>query len=274
MPVVERRPHDVATESIDPRVRFAKCGTRVRVPGALPGHCRTLQRLWLNKCRIDVACAGRADEAFGERRGHRAYELGLVLLRFPADADSVEGTRLRQSVLIGSVLRAVSAGGDGGGSSVDTLGDGDGRQSLGKTGENGLRSRASGAVEARVEARSGNYPGGYCRDYQSDAGRSPVQSGSCVHDSRSASVDGRAGDAHVPRIRCSFEFGRVVVLAYVSVTPTGDVDDVEIYRSSNNMAVDQEALRAIRRSAFAPRTIMCMPTYGDYLYKTTFDPGR
>jgi TonB family protein len=56
----------------------------------------------------------------------------------------------------------------------------------------------------------------------------------------------------------------------VSVGPSGNLANATIYKSSNNMAMDQAALRAARQSSYAPKLVDCEPVQGDYLFTATF----
>jgi TonB family protein len=60
--------------------------------------------------------------------------------------------------------------------------------------------------------------------------------------------------------------GPVTVEVEVVVGPTGNLSRASIYKSSNNMAIDQAALRAARESSYSPKLVNCQPTQGDYLF--------
>jgi TonB family protein len=66
--------------------------------------------------------------------------------------------------------------------------------------------------------------------------------------------------------------GEVTVQVEVTVGASGNLVSASVYKSSNNMAMDQAALRAARQSAYAPHLVDCVPTQGDYLFSATFQP--
>ena len=64
--------------------------------------------------------------------------------------------------------------------------------------------------------------------------------------------------------------GRVIVLVEVVIGATGSVKEATIYKSSGDTAVDAEALRAARASVYAPKTVKCVPTDANYLFREEF----
>ncbi|MBV8117725.1 MAG: TonB family protein [Candidatus Eremiobacteraeota bacterium] len=66
--------------------------------------------------------------------------------------------------------------------------------------------------------------------------------------------------------------GAVSVEVKVTVGPSGNLVGAEVYKSSNNMSIDQAALRAARQSTYSPKLINCSPTTGDYLFRADFQP--
>ena len=66
--------------------------------------------------------------------------------------------------------------------------------------------------------------------------------------------------------------GPVSVEIEVTVGPSGNLVGAKIYKSGNNMAIDQAALRAARESTYSPKLVDCQPTTGDYLFKADFQP--
>jgi TonB family protein len=56
------------------------------------------------------------------------------------------------------------------------------------------------------------------------------------------------------------------------VGPSGNLVGTKIYKSSNNMAIDQAALRAARQSTYSPKLVNCQPVEGDYLFRADFQP--
>jgi TonB family protein len=66
--------------------------------------------------------------------------------------------------------------------------------------------------------------------------------------------------------------GPVTVEVAVAIGPTGDVLGAKVYKSSNNMAIDQAALSAARESTYSPKLVHCQPTQGDYFFRADFQP--
>jgi TonB family protein len=63
-------------------------------------------------------------------------------------------------------------------------------------------------------------------------------------------------------------------LVKVSLTDTGAVDAVAIYRSSGSDALDRSALNAAQRSHYKPQLFRCDPVAGAYLYTANFAAGN
>ena len=66
--------------------------------------------------------------------------------------------------------------------------------------------------------------------------------------------------------------GATTVQVEVTVGPSGNLVGTKIYKSSNNMAIDQAALRAARQSSYSPKLVDCQPVEGDYLFRADFQP--
>lgn len=66
--------------------------------------------------------------------------------------------------------------------------------------------------------------------------------------------------------------GAVSVEVEVTVGPSGNLVSATVYKSANNMAIDQAALRAARQSAYSPKLVNCAPTTGNYLFRADFQP--
>jgi TonB family protein len=64
--------------------------------------------------------------------------------------------------------------------------------------------------------------------------------------------------------------GDVTVLVEVTVGPTGSLDSASIYKSSINMDIDRNALRAARESRYSPKIVNCEPVSGTYLFRADF----
>jgi TonB family protein len=67
--------------------------------------------------------------------------------------------------------------------------------------------------------------------------------------------------------------GAVSVEVEVTVSASGNLSGATVYKSSNNMSIDQAALRAARQSTYSPKLVDCQPTNGSYIFKADFDPG-
>ncbi len=66
--------------------------------------------------------------------------------------------------------------------------------------------------------------------------------------------------------------GAVSVEVEVTVGPSGNLVSASVYKSSNNMSIDQAALRAARQSTYSPKLINCSPATGNYLFRADFQP--
>jgi TonB family protein len=66
--------------------------------------------------------------------------------------------------------------------------------------------------------------------------------------------------------------GAVTVEVEVTVGPSGNLVNANVYKSSSNMAIDQAALRAARQSTYSPKLVDCSPTTGNYLFRADFQP--
>jgi TonB family protein len=67
--------------------------------------------------------------------------------------------------------------------------------------------------------------------------------------------------------------GAVAVEVQVSIGSSGNLIGAEVYKSSSNMAIDQAALQAARRSIYQPRLKDCQPTTADLLLHFDISPG-
>ena len=66
--------------------------------------------------------------------------------------------------------------------------------------------------------------------------------------------------------------GQVTVEVEIVVSPTGRLSGASIYKSSNDMGTDEEALLAARESSYSPKFVDCHPTQGSYLIRETLQP--
>jgi TonB family protein len=68
--------------------------------------------------------------------------------------------------------------------------------------------------------------------------------------------------------------GAVIVQIDVTVGPLGNLISASVYKSANNMALDQAALRAARQSTYSPKLEDCKPVTGSYLFTAAFEPEQ
>lgn len=66
--------------------------------------------------------------------------------------------------------------------------------------------------------------------------------------------------------------GEVTAQVEVTVDATGKPVAAMIYKSANNLAMDQAALQAARQSSYTPKLVDCTPTQGEYLFRADFQP--
>jgi TonB family protein len=66
--------------------------------------------------------------------------------------------------------------------------------------------------------------------------------------------------------------GPVVVYVQVTVNPDGTIARAVIAQSSNNSAIDQAALRAVRQSLYSPRIVNCNAVTGIFIFRADFRP--
>jgi TonB family protein len=75
-----------------------------------------------------------------------------------------------------------------------------------------------------------------------------------------------------PESAKDMNMGPVTVQIEVTVGPSGNLVGAKIYKSGNNMAIDQAALRAARESTYSPKLVDCNAVEGDYLFRADFQP--
>ncbi len=68
--------------------------------------------------------------------------------------------------------------------------------------------------------------------------------------------------------------GPVTVTLTLIIGADGSLVDSKVLKSSGNGALDAAALSSARNSTYAPKVVLCQPTQGKYLFKSTFDPNR
>ncbi len=62
----------------------------------------------------------------------------------------------------------------------------------------------------------------------------------------------------------------VTVLVLVTIGSSGNILDTSIYKSSDNMALDQAALRAARESSYQSKLVNCQPKDGTFMFRADF----
>jgi TonB family protein len=93
----------------------------------------------------------------------------------------------------------------------------------------------------------------------------------CAEPNREVTVE-NAKAAEYPDSARRLGLGPVVVLVEVTVDTTGIVQDLAIYKSSGNAAIDSASLRAARGSTFKPKIVNCVATTGNYIFRVDFRP--
>ncbi len=93
----------------------------------------------------------------------------------------------------------------------------------------------------------------------------------CANPNVEASVT-NAVNPDYPESAKDLGLGAVTVEVEVTVGPSGNLVSASVYKSANNMAIDQAALRAARQSTYSPKLVNCSPTTGDYLFRADFQP--
>ncbi|MBV8721080.1 MAG: energy transducer TonB, partial [Candidatus Eremiobacteraeota bacterium] len=78
--------------------------------------------------------------------------------------------------------------------------------------------------------------------------------------------------AEYPESAKDLGLGEVTAQVEVTVGPSGNLINATIFKSTNNMAMDQAALRAARQSSYSPKLVNCQPVQGDYLFRVDFNP--
>ncbi len=64
--------------------------------------------------------------------------------------------------------------------------------------------------------------------------------------------------------------GPVTVQIEVTLAASGNLISASVYKSANNMALDQAALRAARQTTYSPKLVDCKPVTGTYLFTADF----
>jgi len=83
-----------------------------------------------------------------------------------------------------------------------------------------------------------------------------------------------AAAADYPASARDLGIGPVTILVAVTIDANGKLVDAHILRSSNNMALDQTALRAARNSSYSPTIVNCQATTGSYIFRVAMDPAN
>lgn len=75
-----------------------------------------------------------------------------------------------------------------------------------------------------------------------------------------------------PASALDLNLGLITVLVDITVGSDGKLLRAAVMQSSNNMAVDQAALRAVRRSRYSPAIKNCQAIEAEYVSRVVFDP--
>jgi TonB family protein len=100
---------------------------------------------------------------------------------------------------------------------------------------------------------------------------SAVPSPACSRQNAAVEILSQA-PAPYPDSARRLNIGPVVVLLNVTVDENGVVKNASILKSSNNMALDQTALRSAWRSTYLPKVVDCVPMLALYQLKVEIDP--
>ncbi len=100
----------------------------------------------------------------------------------------------------------------------------------------------------------------------------PADQVQCAEPNREVAVD-HATMADYPASAKSLNLGPVTVLIDVTVGASGAVQNIVLYKSSGNDAIDRSAMVASRESTYKPKIVNCVPTTGDYIFRAEFAPG-
>jgi TonB family protein len=66
--------------------------------------------------------------------------------------------------------------------------------------------------------------------------------------------------------------GPVTVIVDVTVSPAGNVTNINLAQSSNNAAIDVAAMSAALHSKYRPKIVACKGVVGHYLFRAEFNP--
>ena len=94
---------------------------------------------------------------------------------------------------------------------------------------------------------------------------------SCANPNVEATVT-NAVSPDYPESAKDLGLGAVTVQIEVTVGPSGNLIGASVYKSANNMSLDQAALRAARQSTYSPKLEDCKPVQGSYLFTADFQP--
>ena len=140
-----------------------------------------------------------------------------------------------------------------------------------KTHNAGTTNQSENTVsQPKTGSEQGN-PAGTSTGPPSNATPAPTAKPACANPNQDATVT-TAMQPEYPQSAQDQGLGPVTVLVQVTVGPSGNLVDAKVYKSSNNMAVDNAAIRAARQSQYAPKLINCAPTTGDYIFRADFQP--
>jgi TonB family protein len=142
-----------------------------------------------------------------------------------------------------------------------------------KTTSNKASSSTEAAYNAPAKGSEEGAPAGVGNSPGPPAAPAATAKPACANPNQDATVT-QPMSPDYPESAKSLGLGPVTVLVEVSVGPSGNLVDAKVYKSSNNMAIDQAALRAARQSSYAPKLVNCSPTTGDYIFRAEFNPDQ
>jgi TonB family protein len=97
----------------------------------------------------------------------------------------------------------------------------------------------------------------------------PVAARACAEPNRDATIT-KVEQPDYPR--SARGLGYVTVQIEVAVDASGNLDQVRVYKSSGNQAIDDAALQAASRSKYSPKIANCQAVTGYYLFRADFEP--
>ncbi len=133
-------------------------------------------------------------------------------------------------------------------------------------------NKAGGSTENTVsQPKTGSENGAPAGTGNATSGPAATPKPACANPNVEATVTNPVQPDY-PESAKDLGLGAVSVEVEVTVGPSGNLVSATVYKSSNNMSIDQAALRAARQSTYSPKLINCSPTTGNYLFRADFQP--